>query len=356
MKFTKSPVANLYKGEPSGVYFIRAKILGKLFRRSLKTKSFEIAKMKIKKAHADELERRTKAKESEADLGDGTMSAVMEKWLKDDQSDPDLKERTRDYHAECVEAIKKVWPSLAKMEAGMVSEMDCLEFGKRLRQKYSATRFNGAVDVLRKVFSVAIARGLRVNNPAKAIQKVSVKQKELHLPTHEQFKAMLEIAGKGKKRREAFILIRFLAYTGMRVNEAAQVTAEMVDWNAMEFKLPGSITKNGLPRRVPIIPEMEPLLRQLESELKLSPERTVLLPTRTPRRALKSLCELVEVKEITNHDLRHLFATRCIEAGVDVKTIAAWMGHQDGGALLLKTYAHLRNEHSREMAAKVKFA
>jgi integrase len=61
------------------------------------------------------------------------------------------------------------------------------------------------------------------------------------------------------------------------------------------------------------------------------------------------------VKRITHHDLRHLFATRCIEAGVDIPTVSRWLGHQDGGALCMKTYGHLRDEHSKTEALKVTF-
>ena len=53
------------------------------------------------------------------------------------------------------------------------------------------------------------------------------------------------------------------------------------------------------------------------------------------------------ILKITHHDLRHLFATRCIESGVDIPTVARWLGHKDGGALAMKTYGHLRNEHVR---------
>jgi integrase len=55
---------------------------------------------------------------------------------------------------------------------------------------------------------------------------------------------------------------------------------------------------------------------------------------------------------ITHHDLRHLFATRCIESGVDIPTVSRWLGHQDGRALAMKVYGHLRNQHSQEMAKK----
>jgi hypothetical protein len=50
-----------------------------------------------------------------------------------------------------------------------------------------------------------------------------------------------------------------------------------------------------------------------------------------------------------------LFAARCIEAGVEIPTVSRWLGHQDGGALCVKTYGHLRNEHSRREALKVTF-
>jgi len=39
-----------------------------------------------------------------------------------------------------------------------------------------------------------------------------------------------------------------------------------------------------------------------------------------------------------------------IERGVDVKTIAQWQGHKDGGLLILKTYSHVRPVHSQRMA------
>jgi hypothetical protein len=45
-----------------------------------------------------------------------------------------------------------------------------------------------------------------------------------------------------------------------------------------------------------------------------------------------------------------MFITRAIERGVDVKVIAQWQGHRDGGKLILDTYSHVRPEHSKRMA------
>jgi site-specific recombinase XerD len=63
----------------------------------------------------------------------------------------------------------------------------------------------------------------------------------------------------------------------------------------------------------------------------------------------------LSLSRITHHDLRHLFATTCIESGVDIPTVSKWLGHQDGGALAMKVYGHLRNEHSLEQAKRVSF-
>lgn len=43
---------------------------------------------------------------------------------------------------------------------------------------------------------------------------------------------------------------------------------------------------------------------------------------------------LKEHQRITHHDLRHLSATTCIESGVDVPTVARWLGHRDGKSFM----------------------
>jgi site-specific recombinase XerD len=54
--------------------------------------------------------------------------------------------------------------------------------------------------------------------------------------------------------------------------------------------------------------------------------------------------------------MRHYFVSKAIDAGADFKAIAAWVGHQNGGLLVAKTYGHLRDTHSFEMAKRMTFA
>jgi len=73
------------------------------------------------------------------------------------------------------------------------------------------------------------------------------------------------------------------------------------------------------------------------------------------QKSLDRAAKKVSADRITHHDLRHLFATRCIESGVDIPTDSRWLGHKDGGALAMKTYGHSRREHSIAQAQRVTF-
>jgi integrase len=99
---------------------------------------------------------------------------------------------------------------------------------------------------------------------------------------------------------------------------------------------------------------MEGLLTRLKEKLGAI-ESNRILQVGECHLALARACKEIGIARLTHHDLRHLFATRCIESGVDIPTVSRWLGHKDGGALAMKTYGHLRNEHSQAMAQKVRF-
>jgi integrase len=113
-------------------------------------------------------------------------------------------------------------------------------------------------------------------------------------------------------------------------------------------------------RRVPIIASLATLLDELERNpriprTKARRQGNFLLAVTECQKAINRACDKLGIQKFTHHDLRHLFATRCIESGVDIPTVSRWLGHKDGGALAMKTYGHLRDEHSKSMAARVSF-
>ena len=160
----------------------------------------------------------------------------------------------------------------------------------------------------------------------------------------------------GKRGPHLARQLEFLAYSGMRAfSEAAWLTWEDIDFEREEMVVRGNPetgTKNSEVRRIPLIADMRQLLERLRPATTLTGR--VLKIERCEAR-LRQTCKETGITAITLHDLRHLFATRCIESGVDIPTVSRWLGHKDGGTLAMKTYGHLRNEHSKAMAKRVKF-
>ena len=153
--------------------------------------------------------------------------------------------------------------------------------------------------------------------------------------------------------------MRGLAFTGCRKGEAAQIT-----WRDVDLMLAKSLcaATPKRPQRIgrcaacPLIPDARALFERMRSERAGEPLDAKVFRVGECQKALDRACKKVGADRITHHDLRHLFATRCIESGVDIPTVSRWLGHKDGGALAMKTYGHLRREHSIAQAQRVSFA
>ncbi len=104
-----------------------------------------------------------------------------------------------------------------------------------------------------------------------------------------------------------------------------------------------------------MIPDMKNLLERLRAENPRVKSNEPVMCVHECQKAMDRAAKVIGMPRITHHDLRHLFATRCIEAGVDIPTVSRWLGHKDGGALAMRVYGHLRDTHSAEMAQKVHF-
>jgi integrase len=188
-----------------------------------------------------------------------------------------------------------------------------------------------------------------------------VRRKELQLPEPDQFLALVQkVRTAGSRDNDnCGDATEFLSYAGPRLNEAAKIYGRDCSFFKNEITIRGDAitgTKNWEIRRVPMIPEMRKLLERLKSE---RGEQEFLdnpvLRVRKFNRSLKSACKKLGLYHLTHHDLRHLFATRCIESGVDIPTVAKWLGHKNSGVLAMQTYGHLRDKHSANMAEKVIF-
>jgi integrase len=214
----------------------------------------------------------------------------------------------------------------------------------------SPTVINACIAYLRRVFDIAVNEGLIGQNPARSMKRKKPGKKLLELPSVAQFRDIVANVRKSRARwgEAAADFIEGLAYSGMRKEEASRLTWSDINFDRGVMVVRGTKTETSS-RTVPLIPAMQDLLSRIQKD---GPK---VFKANSALTSLSKACAAVGVRKLTHHDLRHLFATTCIEAGVDIPTVSRWLGHADGGALAMKTYGHLRPLHSTEAAAKVKF-
>jgi integrase len=353
-------VPNLLQYIRTGTYFARTKVKRKTIRLSLDTDVFTTAKQRL----PDKLRLIRKPRPVL-----GTFGQAREQYATDLDQDHTIGEGTRYYRQNCLKALTKTWPGLDSLPLRKITVQACKEWAHRFAATYDEQYFNNTLGTVRAV----LARGgvSRDDNPAFTVKRLGVKRKQLQLPEMDEFDKIIEaVEGAGAPQsQQCADLVRFLAYSGCRISEAHKVTWPDVDWQRKEIRIHNAkrsrTSSENMVRFVPIIPAMQELLLRLQARYaqieRLLLEHRPDLKNRVCligecEKSLTAACKKVGAKRITHHDLRHLFATRCIESGVDIPTVSRWLGHLDGGALAMKVYGHLRREHSAAMAQRVSFA
>ena len=235
----------------------------------------------------------------------------------------------------------------------------------RIRDGISPRTANLDVIVLRNVLKSALDDGLLVTLPMAGIRPLKTVPKKRPTLTPADFDKLLSAARVcGKNGAQLADYILFLVFCGARCNEALQVKWADVDFaNRLVCIGADGNSKNSKARHVDFNPDLERHLRAMwdrrapDSQwLFPSPQRGPQdIPAKTLRESFKLARKAAELTWVGFHDLRHYFASVCVMSHIDFKTIAEWLGHQDGGVLLCKVYSHLLDGHKKDMAARLAF-
>jgi integrase len=337
----------------TGLYFARVKVNGKLIRRGLNAKTFEEAKLALHDFVSREGKRRHVAG---APVTVGEALGLYQASL---ENDPTLSEPSRYYRRNCIKRLLKSWPGLEPLKPHAVKRPDCEEWAARLAGEVDAQYFNNILGT----FKAILARAGIVDDdlsPLHAVKRMGIELAPPVLPEPDQFLKIIEAmetSGAGQQQ-ECADFARFLAFSGCRLSEARAATFADVDMEHEVLTVHNAKIRRArnwkATRKVPIIPDMRVLLERL---LRESPAPTdPICKVGECEKSLVRACKIVGVPKLTHHDLRHLFATRCIESNIDIPTVSRWLGHSDGGALAMKVYGHLRDEHSAQMGQRVTFS
>jgi integrase len=337
----------LYRYNPSGQYFARVRFRGKLYRRKLDTGDLAMAKRKLR-SFKDDLER------TDASKGNTSFGKVLDDYAATlTGADSTIEDKLH-----IVEKLKATWFGIDGLPLRTVKPSQVTAWLSKHYGGHSASYYNSALSVVRDALDMAVADRIILESPAKGLTYRKRKKPIRQTPTFEQFQAIVaEIRAQlfNRDANDSGDFVEFLGLAGLGQAEAAAIKRSDVDLESGRIINYRRKTDTGFV--IPIFPQLRPLVEKL-CKGKKPHER--LFAIEQARKAIANACKRIGfVRELedgrmvaafTHRSLRRMFITRAIERGVDVKVIAEWQGHRDGGKLILQTYSHVRPEHSNRMA------
>lgn len=222
-------------------------------------------------------------------------------------------------------------------EMRAITRADAEEYASHLLESRRAVTVKGHLDTLARCWDHAIGRGYA---DGQIWRKIRLRK--------DQERATPWVSPEGLRRMYAHVrtvwareLVQFLAETGMRRGEAFDVNWHDVDLEGATVT--ARQTKSRKVRTIPLMPSTVELLRQRRSRqtAQLVGEDLVfsdIVSHDMLRYELMRATARAGLPHLRVHDLRHLYASHLVRAGVPVPAVAQLLGHQDGGVLVLQRY------------------
>ena len=193
---------------------------------------------------------------------------------------------------------------------------------------------------------------------------LKVKKTEMKILNGSERKKLSKLLKTGKDPYNIGIMLSL--YTGIRIGEVCglkwgdfneaeatitirRTVQRISDNNGSTILLVGEPKTEAAARVIPL----PKFLCCMLSKMKKSPEKTILSGTEEYaepselRRYFKNILKQCNIKEVRYHDLRHTFASNCVQLKFDTKTLSEILGHTSVN-MTLNRYVHTSLEIKRK--------
>lgn len=239
-----------------------------------------------------------------------------------------------------------------------------------VEKELSANTINNIISVVKNSLNYAEKFGLIEKNYCNIISTPKCNESSISSLSKEEQKKLETTILNSKKINHYGIIIAL--YTGLRIGELLALT-----WGDIDFEMKVIIVrktcvdswKNGhyvklteepkTANSLRIIPIVEPLYELLKkmhetrkNEYVVSGRTNYGAEIRSYQSSFANLLKKANIPHYGFHSLRHTFATRALECGMDVKTLSEILGHSNP-SITLKRYAHSFLDHKIMMMNKI---
>lgn len=291
----------------------------------------------------------------------------LEQWLNN-YIKPTVKQRTFEHYEDIVR--RQIVPRLGGYELEALLPSVLQEFTAELCERYAVNTVSGIISVLKNSLKAARRTGIVDREYSDSIRMPKSREKEVScFSVSEQKKIERAVLESGKDRLFGIVLC---LYTGLRIGELMALKWEDIDlqrgalsvnktcrdrWQNGQYIRQLDTPKTVSSKRIiPIPKQLLPYLRAIKkrslSAFLISGKNGKDVPLRSYQKAFERLLKRKDIPHKGFHALRHTFATRALECGMDVKTLSEILGHKNA-TITLNRYAHSLLEHKQEMMNKL---
>ena len=230
----------------------------------------------------------------------------------------------------------------------------------------SVNSVNTIITVIQSTLKTAHSLGLTEEYSGDRIKRPRTSEKRIECFSVIEQKKIEQYILNEKGTRLFGVLL--CLYTGLRIGELLALEWADIDMKKAELQVNKSChygkDEKGVFRRIIDIPKTQssvrtiPIPRQLMLRLREEKKKSRSIHVvsngkkpisiRSYQRSFSTLLKKLNVPHRGFHSLRHTFATRAVECGMDVKTLSELLGHKNP-TVTLNRYAHSLIEHKREM-------
>lgn len=294
----------------------------------------------------------------------------LNEWLEN-YIKPSSKQRTHERYRQIIQL--HIIPALGDFDITEISVISLQRFvtallasgNKKTHHGLSANFVNAIISVLENSLKTASLIGLAPEYVANKIKRPKTIEKQVDCFTVLEQKKIETAVLNGKKDKLFGVVL--CLYTGLRIGELLALTWKDIDFEkgllsvsktCYDGKTDGirariiDTPKTMRSRRViPLSKQILPLLKSLKKRstceyIIADGDKPVFV--RSYQRTFELLLKKLGVAHKGFHSLRHTFATRALECGMDVKTLSELLGHKNA-TITLNRYAHSMLEHKADM-------
>ncbi|HEX7318877.1 MAG TPA: site-specific integrase [bacterium] len=243
-------------------------------------------------------------------------------------------------------SLKQMLRTFGGKPVAAITAYEFEQYKNLRRQDVSPASVNREISCVKHMFNKAVQWGYLNNNPLRLVMKFKEPPGRVRYLNEEEINRLIA-ACNGHVRSMVIMALN----TGMRRGEILNLK-----WGDVDLRNRVIVcrrTKNNETRMIPVNDVLYAEIRAMGPQMA---EQYVFCnedgkPFTTIQTGFEAAMRRAGIKDFRFHDLRHVFGSRLVMAGVDIRSVQELLGHKD--IKMTMRYSHLSNAHLREAVKRL---